>query len=114
MPVGNCQQSTLPSSFVGVTNMANGVVNITATIVDLTGASGTLLQVNPLSTTQRATTATRQIPANSSVQIGNFFDPCVSRDAGGPFTAEIRVQVTAGQSTFLLLFPMVGVMTPPL
>jgi hypothetical protein len=113
VPVGTCLVNPNPSGSFTVISVLPNVVSFTGKIVNLQGASGILLQVDPGSFFPRGPVVDRLLTPNGSLTVFYFFDSCVARDGGGSFTAEIQVDVPLGTGTATLKIPITGIASAP-
>ena len=107
-PVGTCLFNQNPSGSFFVRSVVPAVTGFTGRIINTLGASGILLQTDAGSFAGRGPVATRLLTPNGSMQVWYFFDPCVARDGGGDFTAEIQVEVMIGTVTGTITIPITG------
>ncbi len=107
-PVGSCVFNFSPSGLLTVLSILGVPTSFTATIVNLSGNSGMSLQVDPSSVVARGATASRNVAPQGTTQLSWFFDPCVARDGGGNFTAEIQVELKVGTSSAMVKIPVQG------
>ena len=127
LPQGSPCQLGPPSGSFTVLSVFDGPITGTGSIRPIPGkgSSGMTVEIDPnvgFIAQNRGPTTTRVVvpdtrtdftqPAPRGGLIWTFFDPCVARDAGGPFEAEFHFAGTAGTKTFDLIAKIIGTVNP--